>query len=175
MKKTTLIMVLVGFLALTAGFLVKIGSLYQNVVETIKPLAFSFPDVEGHMQPLSQWQGKVLVVNFWATWCGPCLQEIPEFIKLQTEMQQQGLQFIGLAIDETADVKAFLQDVKVNYPILLANDTGMNLSMQMGNIVGAIPFTVIIDQEGAVIHRQMGELSREALQALVTPLLSKKI
>jgi peroxiredoxin len=90
-------------------------------------------------------------------------------------MQQQGLQFIGLAIDETADVKAFLEDVNVNYPILMANDTGMNLSMQLGNIVGAIPFTVVIDQEGVVIHRQMGELSREDLLALVDPLLSKKI
>jgi thiol-disulfide isomerase/thioredoxin len=79
----------------------------------------SLPDVEGNAQALRQWQGKVVVLNFWAPWCPPCRQEIPGFIRLQQRLGAQGLQFVGVALDAPAKVRAFVAETGVNYPILL--------------------------------------------------------
>lgn len=166
-------MILVGILSLTAGLLVKINGRYAEMVETVNPFAFSFPDADGQIQTLSQWRGKILVLNFWATWCAPCLQEIPEFIKLQAEHQAQGLQFVGLAIDDAESVKNYQQTANVNYPLLIADQSGMQASKQLGNIIGAIPFTVIVNRDGKVAFRQMGEMTGDEVFAKLAPLLAK--
>jgi len=133
---------------------------------------FAYPDVQGQLQNADRWRGKILVINFWASWCGPCLKEIPEFVALQREYADKNVQFIGIAIEDQAPVADYLQRVSVNYPMLVAGDAGSNLARQWGNIINAVPFTVIVNAQGQIVHRQPGELSREQFVKVVTPLLT---
>jgi len=133
---------------------------------------FSFPDVAGVQHYRSEWGGKILVINFWATWCPPCRKEIPEFVKLQEEMSDQGLQFIGIAIEDAEPVKAFMAEIPFNYPVLIGENGGMSLSARLGNTIGILPFTVVIDRSGKVAHAHSGPFMREQLIAIVKPLLA---
>ena len=120
---------------------------------------------------MSEWQGKIRVINFWATWCPPCLKEIPEFIALQEQYATKGLQFIGIAIDDQDPVGEYLATIKINYPILISGDTGIGLAHQLGNIVDAVPFTVVVNQQGQIIYRHQGEFSKEQILKIIEPLL----
>jgi len=133
---------------------------------------FSFPDVTGVQREGSEWDGKTLVINFWATWCPPCREEIPEFVKLQEEMGDQGLQFIGIAIEDTEPVKAFMTEFPFNYPVLIGENGGMSLSVRLGNTIGIIPFTAVIDRSGRVVQAHSGSFTREQVLAIVKPLLA---
>jgi len=131
----------------------------------------SFEDLQGKMQSLAQWKGKVIILNFWATWCPPCLAEIPEFIQLQKQYSTRGLQFIGIAIDQKDKVQTFTKDMGMNYPILLGDMPGIDLSRKIGNTQGGLPFTVIIDRNGNIAATQLGILSQEKLENIIKPLL----
>ena len=133
--------------------------------------AASFHDLQGKPQALSQWRGKILVVNFWATWCPPCIAEIPEFIQAQKQYGEQGVQFIGIAIDKKDKVQTFAQDTGMNYPVLLSELDGMDLARQLGNADSGLPFSVIIDRNGKVVSTKLGKLSREKLEYLIKSLL----
>lgn len=173
--KINLIIGLVAALALAAGVFLQSGSYFVGQTEAVSPaLDFSFPDTDGQQQSITQWQGKILVINFWATWCPPCLKEIPEFIQLQQAYQDSNVQFVGIAIEDRQPVVEYMQRVNINYPILIAGDAGSTLSQQLGNIISAVPFTVIVNQQGQIIHRQPGELSKEQFLAIVQPLLLTK-
>lgn len=172
MNKKIILPAIIALIALAVGIFVQRAK--QTPVETVAAqpaLDFSFPDVNDKQLAISNWRGKVLVINFWATWCAPCLQEIPEFIKLQAEYQARGLQFIGVAIDEKQQVQDYLQRVGINYPVMLAGDAGIALSQQLGNIINAVPFTLIVSQSGQIVHRQPGELSNAQILEYVRPLL----
>lgn len=141
----------------------------QNMA--IPALEINLPDITGKQRSISEWDGKIRIINFWATWCPPCLKEIPEFIKLQNEFDGKGLQFIGIAIDDKSAVEHYLKSIPINYPMLIAGDEGIELSQQLGNVINAVPFTLIINEQGQIIHRQPGELSREKILEIITPLL----
>lgn len=134
--------------------------------------AFNLPDLSGHQHHISEWQGKILVINFWATWCPPCLKEIPDFIALQEQYKTQDLQFIGIALEDREPVAKYATATGINYPILLGGDNGIALARQLGNSVGAIPFTLIVDRQGQIILRHPGELSKERITTAITPLLN---
>lgn len=171
--KNALIILLVAGLALAAGFLLNPGNRpVATVQEAGSALQFRFPDTNGQPQDVAQWRGKILVVNFWATWCPPCLKEIPEFIQWQDRHRTKNLQFVGIALDDQASVAEYLQRVAVNYPILIAGDEGGALARQLGNIINAVPFTVIADRQGRIVHRQPGELTEEQFLQVVEPLLA---
>lgn len=173
--KTGLLILLVASIALAAGVLLQQHNQPAGGVEKAEPaLQFSFPDMDGRLQAVSQWRGKILVINFWATWCPPCLKEIPEFIQWQARHQSNNVQFVGIAIDDRDAVADYLQRVAVNYPILIAGDEGSMLARQLGNIINAVPFTVIVDQQGRIVHRQPGELTAEQFLRVVEPLLAPK-
>ena len=129
------------------------------------------PDTNGQKQTLEQWRGHVLVVNFWATWCAPCRQEIPEFIKVQEKWASRGVQVVGIAIDDDDKVRPYAAQLKINYPILIAGFDGIELARQAGNRLGGLPFTVILNRKGRLAHTQLGEVNEQKLEGLVQPLL----
>jgi len=133
--------------------------------------ASSFPDPQGTVQPLAQWRGKVVVLNFWAPWCPPCRKEMPGFVELQRKYGDRGLVFIGIALDTRDNVQAFLRENAINYPILLGEDSAVELSAAIGNRQGGLPFSAIIDREGRIIAAQVGELKEDRLEKLIAPLL----
>ncbi len=133
---------------------------------------FTLPDSEGRQRSLSEWRGKILVVNFWASWCGPCLHEIPEFIRLQEEWRDKGVQFIGVALEDKEAVSDYMRRVVLNYPVLIAGDAGLGLSYRLGNVLNAVPFTLVVDAAGKIIFRRPGELNREQLLAALAPVLA---
>jgi thiol-disulfide isomerase/thioredoxin len=133
-------------------------------------LALTLPDAAGKQETLAQWKGKVLIVNFWATWCEPCKEEMPRFIKLQDEYGAKGLQFVGVAIDQADKVRAFAKDIGLNYPTLVGGYGAIELSKTLGNNVGALPFTVVLDRAGAVVHTQLGPLKDQQLLSIIRQL-----
>ena len=134
-------------------------------------MATSLLDVNGHLQPLEQWKGKVLVVNFWATWCPPCLKEIPEFVRMQAEYGDRGVQFVGIAIDDKQKVAKFAAQLAINYPLLIAETEGITLARQAGNRLGGLPFTVIIDRRGNTAKIELGTLDEKKLAPILKALL----
>ena len=175
MKRTSLI-ITVAALAFIGGLSVRwlVSAPLISEQSNLRTLPeFSLLDLSRKNHSIKEWQGKVLVINFWATWCPPCLKEIPEFIGLQNEFSQQGLQIIGIAIDEAEPVKGFVADKKINYPILLGQEQGTKIAHDLGNIVNTVPFTVIVDRQGRVVKTQMGEWGREDLLKILYPLLEK--
>ena len=134
-------------------------------------LAIALPDIAGQEQALAQWKGKVLVVNFWATWCAPCRDEMPLFVKAQAEHGARGLQFVGVAVDEPAKVKAFAAEIGLNYPALIGGYGAMELSKTLGNTVMALPFTVVVDRSGKVVLTHLGPMKSAQLDRLLAETL----
>ena len=134
-------------------------------------LGVSLPDVNGQDQPIAQWKGKVLIVNFWATWCAPCRDEMPEFVNLQREFGAQGVQFVGIAVDDAAKVRDFAAELGLNYPALIGGYGAIELSKALGNRVGALPYTVILDRTGRVSRTHLGPIKPSDLRAIIGQLL----
>lgn len=139
--------------------------------DTATIFASSFPDLEGKSQPLKQWQGKILVLNFWAPWCPPCRAEIPDFIHLQEQYRAQGVVFVGLALDQKDKVQAFVDEMGINYPILLGENDAAELGKLAGNRLGGLPFTAIFSKNGDIVSTVTGELKREPLEATLKGLI----
>ncbi len=133
--------------------------------------ASTLTDVNGESQAISQWKGKVLIVNFWATWCAPCREEIPEFMEMHAEYQDQGLQFIGIAIDSEDKVIAYNKEFGINYPILIGGLGGMTLAEATGNAQGALPYTIVINKDGVITNTFLGRVHQKRLEKVFKPLL----
>ena len=133
--------------------------------------AYPLPDLAGESHVLSEWAGKVLVVNFWATWCPPCLTEIPGFVALQQALGPQGLQFIGVALDDVEAVREFAQARQVSYPLLVGEEPVMALMREFGNTHGGLPFTVVLGRNGKVLHLKQGEWDQAAAMTTLLPFL----
>lgn len=115
---------------------------------------------------LLKYRNQPLVVNFWARWCPPCRDEIPDFILAQQQFKAQGVQLIGIGIeDQAAPVRDFVRQYRITYPILLAKDQGMPLMAALGNHQGALPFTIVMDRQGYVVARKVGRMSKSEMDA----------
>jgi len=134
-------------------------------------LNVALPDAEGREQRLDQWRGKVLVVNFWATWCAPCRDEMGEFVRFQKQDGDKGVQFVGIAVDQADKVQQFSKEIGLNYPALIGGLGAMQLSQALGNDLMALPFTVIVSRDGKIVHRQLGPLKAPKLEEIVGKLL----
>ncbi|WP_374339702.1 TlpA family protein disulfide reductase [Leeia sp.] len=132
-----------------------------------------WPDLQGVVQPLSQWRGKVLVVNFWATWCAPCREEIPAFVRIQSDFALQGVQFVGIALDQADLVESFAHELNINYPLLLTGEEGLKLLPELGNPTGGLPFTLVYDTDGRLLHTHLGPIAEDVLRQVLEPLLPR--
>ncbi len=126
-------------------------------------------DAEGKAQSLEQWRGRTLVINFWATWCAPCLEEIPELSRLQTQYADKGVQFVGIAVDSAANVAQFSKTHNVSYPLLVGEASAIELSRQFGNQALALPYTVVVGEDGKTRLTKLGRISAPELVPLLQP------
>jgi len=170
--KQSLLLIVLGLAAAGAGFMLFQANTVQNAADekTHRP-DFSLPDVEGVEHAISEWDNKVIILNFWATWCPPCRREIPTFIKLQNQFGKQGLQIIGVAIDQVDLVEAYADNMGVNYPILVGENNAINVTQNYGNQYGQLPYTVIIDRQGFIVRVKHGEVTYEEAIEFIKPLL----
>ena len=141
----------------------------QAVVERV--YATRLADLNGQSQGLGQWRGQVLVVNFWATWCTPCREEIPGFVNLQARYGSRGVKFVGIAIDQPDKVAEFAREFRINYPLLTGSLESMDLLRQAGNRAGVLPYTLVIDRGGNLVSREPGGLKEAKLEGIIQPLL----
>lgn len=129
-------------------------------------------DLDDQSRNLYDWHGKVILLNFWASWCGPCQIETPDFIDYQSQYASQGLQVVSVGLDEMHKLRNFARTFGINYPVLQADpESQYSLLKQWGNSFGILPFTVIIDRDGRLVFMQQGLFSKEAFQQIVKPLL----
>lgn len=175
MSKTKLFLVAAGIvIALAAAYFAVQKLPGQAIAPEISAepvFAASFRDLDDKLQPLKQWRDKVVVLNFWAPWCPPCREEIPDFISLQDKYRDRGLVFIGVALDEKIKVQAFADEVGINYPILLGEMEAVDLAKKIGNRMGGLPFTVVIDRNGSIVASAVGGLTMSRLEKIILPLL----
>jgi thiol-disulfide isomerase/thioredoxin len=113
---------------------------------------------------LAAFQGQRVLVNFWATWCAPCVEELPMLSQFQADHGPQGWQVVGLAIDQRSAVSRFIQRVPVQFPVGMTGPSGLSLMRQLGNDRGGLPFTVVLNRQGVVAQRKIGQLSSSDLK-----------
>jgi thiol-disulfide isomerase/thioredoxin len=133
--------------------------------------SFALPNLQGREVNSSEWQGKVVVVNFWATWCPPCREEMPHFIEAHKELGPQGLAVVAIAIDQQNLVEDFVEVYNIQFPVLMGGVEGMKIAERMGNRFDSLPFTAIYDQQGRAVAAHAGAVSRTQLYEILTPLL----
>jgi thiol-disulfide isomerase/thioredoxin len=141
-------------------------------LQTIPEL--NLPDIDGRETSSANWAGKVVIINYWASWCPPCVREMPLLIQTQDELGPAGVQVVGIAVDRLEDVKKFIADYPVNYPILMANPEAVALSRRLGNRVEGLPFTVIFDRRGRRVFSHTGEITETVLEAELDALFTEQ-
>lgn len=136
---------------------------------------FTLKDLDSEQHSLSEWDGKVILLNFWATWCPPCRKEMPDFVELREELAGQGFEVIGVAIDRADPVQDFIDEIGVQYPILLAELEGLKIMQAYGNQLTTLPYTVIIDQNGKIVKTFRTEVNKQDILAIIQPLLKDRL
>ena len=134
---------------------------------------FQFVDLDGVHRRMAHWDGRVVVVNFWATWCSPCLTEVPEFIALQSRYRSRGVRFVGLALDDLERVRAYAKEVSLNYPTAVGDAPLLELMRGFGNPNQVLPFTALVSPGGQVVERYAGLVARDTLEARLEELLAE--
>lgn len=143
----------------------------QNPAPNQQESAFwlgQYEQLDGQPLKLEVFQGKPLVLNFWATWCPPCIEELPLLNSFYKENTTKGWQVLGLAVDQRASVARFLNTNPLAFPVALAGLNGIELSKSLGNLSSGLPFTVVFNAAGHVVHRKMGRLNPQDLVGLLT-------
>ncbi len=173
-KIAGLLVIAVGFGAAAAGWWVSVRhDALATAPGNITPQAISqlldqqLPDADGKPHTLSQWSGKTLVVNFWATWCPPCREEMPLLDQAQTQWAGKGVQVIGIGIDEADAIRKFRETNKLTFPLLVAGPEQISLTQQLGNTAQGLPFTVVIDSNGKLRNVKLGAFRNDQLEKLL--------
>jgi len=154
--------------AILAGAAAAGGLQGAALADTFGPVplfAQTLPDPDGTAIALSRWQGKPVVVNFWASWCPPCVKEMPDFEALHKKYPS--VQFLGIGVDTASNIRSFVQKVRVSYPLLVAGHEGIQLMRDLGNQAGGLPFTVVFDAKGREVKRVLGQIKTKEFEQVV--------
>jgi len=138
------------------------------------PPAFELPDLADRMQSLAPWKGKLIIVNFWATWCGPCREEMPLLDATQKRLAARGVQVVGVAEDGTAPTRAFLAEHPMGYPMLVDDPeklagNGQDLSSKFGNTRNVLPYSVLVGRDGRILAQRFGNFTQSSLDRWLAP------
>lgn len=169
-------LVLIGLAAMAAGLW-----LYQSVLAPARASAAalatlqsrSFSDLAGSDRTLLDWQGKVRVVNFWATWCEPCREEIPALQRVQARFAGNGLETIGISIDHADKVRQFAKNMAITYPLLLGDASVIDVARALGNRAGGLPYTLVLDAQGKLLASKLGGITEAQLTEILLPALGQ--
>jgi thiol-disulfide isomerase/thioredoxin len=156
-RRKALVVGAVGVAAAAGGALAALGLLRSKDAGAALQAA-KFTDLEGKSRRLAEWRGKIVLCNFWATWCLPCREEIPMLVGLSKEMAPKGVEIVGIALDSVVKVRQFASEYKVTYPLLIAGPDGIDLMRASGNQIGGLPYTAFLDRHGRIVHRKLGAL-----------------
>ena len=169
-RREALILGAVGAAAAGAGLLAGALAL-QSRSGAAALLSAAFPDLSGRPRRLIEWQGRILLCNFWATWCAPCREEMPMLTEVHQNHSSKGVEFVGIGIDNAAKIAQFSKEHPVSYPLLVAGPEAVELMRGLGNSGGGLPFTVVLDRSGTLAHRRLGALSRAELEGILAGML----
>jgi thiol-disulfide isomerase/thioredoxin len=134
-------------------------------------LSTAFPDLTGKARRLTEWGGRVTLVNFWATWCEPCRDEVPLLLKIRRKYLDRGFEVVGIGLDNVAKMQQFADMFGVSYPLLVCDWSQLRLLERLGNRSGALPYTVVLDRAGALAYRKLGALREVEVEVFLPPLL----
>jgi len=158
-----------GFGAWVASRRYRIDAADHSAVEVL--FGSTMPDAQGREVRLAEWRGRPLVVNFWATWCPPCVGEMPELSDMQRDYAARGLQILGIGIDSDRNIREFAEKMPMSYPLLVAGAGGSELTRRFGNTSGSLPFTAVVDRQGRIRHRILGRFDNAELRAAIAATL----
>ena len=128
----------------------------------------SFPDPAGKEVRLADARGRLTVVNFWATWCPPCVEEMPELSRIHADLSPSNVKIVGLAVDSPSNVREFAKRYPVSYPLLVTGGSGTELAKRLGNAIDGLPYTVLIDEKGSVLRKKAGRIREEELRSWIS-------
>lgn len=168
MNKKILVFVAIAILSAVFGAYVSVkkqSSVEPDSSAVATLMKANLPDTQGQTHALSEWRGKVLLVNFWATWCPPCVEEIPELVELQNSSEVKNLQIVGIGVDSPSNIQQFTKKFQISYPILVAGMEGTEIARALGNQARGLPFTVLLDSEGRVRQTYLGRLNMNQVKA----------
>lgn len=163
----------IAVVAGVAGYYFNRSGLISHAAEGAaqRLISMSLSDLSGKSQLFTQWRGKVLVVNFWATWCVPCREEIPALMKVQRQYAGNGVQIVGIAVDNVDKVREYAKELRIDYALLIAGVETLDLAHSLGNRASVLPFTVVLDRTGKLVHSHAGKMTEASLGEVLTPLL----
>ena len=169
--RRTLLLAGIGGLSAAAGYgahLFRIGALGDlSPALGRKILESRVFGLDGMPASLTNYRGRILVVNYWATWCAPCREEIPMFVRLQREYAAKNVQFVGIAIDQADKVREFAKEIRISYPVLIGGMDALELSRRAGNTAGVLPFTVVLGRNGQVANSLIGGLTEQRMREVL--------
>ena len=153
--------------------LTRIGAQQLDPATLDRLYSTEFADLANRPTTLKAYPGKVIVLNFWATWCPPCRQEMPAFSRIQQTLGEQGVQIIGVGIDSPAAIKEYALQFPVSYPLVVGGTAGMELMRQLGNTNAALPYTFALHRDGTPAFSHLGMLTEETLGERLRPVLAQ--
>ena len=178
MNRNLLLLAAIGLVSMLGGAL--LFNLLQSDSSEIEPVSADTPielqaiplfDLSGQQTTIGDWEGNILIVNFWAPWCAPCRREVPSLIKIHQELAQQGVRVLGIALDSEPQVSRFAADYQINYPLFLGGNRTAMYNAAFGNPSGSLPFTALLDRDQRIVFQHNGELSSERLREQLEALL----
>lgn len=168
-RRDALLLAAAGIAAAAAGAVAGALAL-QSRSGAADLLAARYPDLEGRVHRLLDWGGRVLLCNFWATWCAPCREEVPLLVAAKRQWGPSGFEIVGIGIDSAENIREFSRIHRVNYPVLVADGSALGLLRKLGNRGGGLPYTVVLDRTGAIAHRHLGAFSNADLRRVLESL-----